>query len=148
MIPLPRAGAPAEGDPPPPPPQRAGGRIMNPSDGSPTGVSPPAPIREERKEVIPPPAKAAPPTPTFGDLYWVGVFDKKTIVTVQGSGASVGSIDGKALPGKPVQIETSSPAVEIVEQPRADNGWATFKFRMLRNTKTSATVNFRWRLKN
>jgi hypothetical protein len=55
-------------------------------------------------------------------------------------------VEGQALPGKPVRLQTFSPVVEIIELPGPQNGWRQFSFKALREAKANINLNFRWSL--
>jgi len=100
-----------------------------PDEPAPPAVEPPAP---------------APADPLSGDMFWTGRLRKSEIIEINGMTVSLGTIGGRAMPGKRIEVRTFSPHVEIIRQPSAADGWSRIGFRALRNTKGSVTVNFRW----
>ncbi len=88
---------------------------------------------------------AQPPPRTdlaYGYVVWRGRLQKGDVVTVAANQASVGTISGALLPGKPVSFDAGGRFVEILDVPRPENGWAGFSFRVQR--PANGIVKFRW----
>lgn len=85
--------------------------------------------------------------PSEGDLFWMGSLRKNQTIVIDATGASLGTVQGSNLPDTPIEIQSFSRAVELVEQPGPENGWKRFSFRATRDVRQSATINFRWAAK-
>ena len=140
--------APPEPERATPTPRRRRGAVVGPAGGPMRELFPP--IAEESPIETPPPSTQPPlvePTysePLTGDMFWTGRLQKNEVIEITGMTASLGTIGGRAMPGKRVEVRGFSPNVEIIRQPSAADGWSRVAFRALRNTKSSVTVNLRW----
>lgn len=146
---LPPPGAPTGSAPAPAgsPPQAA------PQNPAPPAAAPPSrpSILKPEREIAPAPARPpepAPrtpppaPIPSSGVLVWSGELRKGDIITIEGSQASSGTLQG-ALPGVPVILETDYKGIGFAEMPGPSNGWKRVAFRALRDQKVVITL--RWR---
>lgn len=140
------------------PPSAAGQQPIyaTPAGGIPPANPPPQPPATERsrilrpeREITPPPAvqppsraPAPPAGPSSGVLVWSGDLRKGDIITIDGSHASTGSLQG-ALPGVPVILETDYRGIGFSEMPGPSNGWKRVSFRALRDQKVVVTL--RWK---
>jgi hypothetical protein len=91
--------------------------------------------------VSPPPP---PPTPIAksGTVVWSGHLDKNATITIQGSSASSGTLEGE-LPGVPVMIQVYPANIAVAEFPGPQNGW---KEVVLRGSKSqNIVVQIQWK---
>lgn len=84
-------------------------------------------------------------TATSGVVVWSGPMRKNQTVTIDGSAASIGTVQG-ALPGVPVRLETDFKDIGFAEMPSRSNGWRRFALRGKMNGNVA--ISIRWRTLN
>jgi tetratricopeptide (TPR) repeat protein len=99
----------------------------------------------------PPPTPAAPTggvslspvtaAASQGIVTWSGRINPNTILTIEGSTATLGKVGGE-LPGVPVMIEVDPSDVEVVSPPGPENGWKRVILRTGKQRRTS--IQIRW----
>lgn len=105
---------------------------------------PPAPVTQAPPSTAPPASTAARYTgPSSGMLMWSGKLDRNAVVTIDGNGASSGTLTG-TLPGVPVTIETDLTNIGFAEMPSPSNGWKKVSLRSKKSQ--NIVVNIRWRV--
>ena len=68
------------------------------------------------------PAKK-PSVPTYGTITWVGNLPKNSILVIEGTHASIGTVEGDMLPAQPVLVEVEPKDITIRQMPSEENGW-------------------------
>jgi hypothetical protein len=106
---------------------------------------PPAPVTPAQPQTTAPPASTAAryTGPSSGMLMWSGKLDRNSVVTIDGSSASTGTLTG-SLPGVPVTLETDLTNVGFAEMPSPSNGWKKVSLRSKKSQ--NIVVNIRWRV--
>jgi outer membrane biosynthesis protein TonB len=96
----------------------------------------------------PPPAPVAPAGKYFGPpegrFSWAGSLGAGATVTITGSAASAGALQGRGLPPSlEVSVSVDPPSVQVLSQPSAQNGYRL----TLKNTGGSEVpaITIRWR---
>jgi hypothetical protein len=79
--------------------------------------------------------------PRSGTINWSGQLEKDGVITIEGNGASSGSMTG-GLPGVPVSIDFNSKEFALAEAPAPSNGWKRLVMRS-RHTRHSA-IAIQW----
>lgn len=106
---------------------------------------------EEKTEQVasaPPPPPPAPPKPVYsgpktGVLLWSGFLEKGSLVTIDGSQASMGTVY-YILPGVPVDISIEGKDVDLVAGPGLQNGWRGLTLRS--KVKRHMVVTITWKV--
>jgi serine/threonine protein kinase len=80
----------------------------------------PAPVAAKP---VPPSAKKPNEYPIGGSFTWSGSLGKNALLVIDGQTASIGTVAGNFLPGKPVSIEVEPAGIAIRQQPGQANGW-------------------------
>lgn len=87
------------------------------------------------------PAKAAYSGPASGTLIWSGQLNREATVTIQGSQASSGTVQGE-LPGVPVMVTVSPNDVGVAESPGPQSGWKRLVLRSRVNRRSVVTIEW------
>ena len=113
---------------------------------------PAQPVRAPVTQAAPPqpaPAQPAKPVPaarytgpTSGALTWSGQMDKGATITLDGSTASQGTLNG-SLPGVPVLIDVAPADIGIAESPSPSNGWKRLVLRSQKSRNIVVTIHWR-----
>ena len=81
--------------------------------------------------------------PASGTLIWSGPLKKDSVVTIDGTQASAGTVQG-SLPGVPVTVETDFKDIGFAEMPGPSNGWKKIGIRGRKNQ--NVVVTMRWKV--
>lgn len=81
--------------------------------------------------------------PLSGWLIWTGKLTRNQILTIDGSTASTGSIEGE-LPGVPVNLIVDVTNIGLDEEPSPRNGW---KRLALRSLGKHSVIRIHWTVK-
>lgn len=78
-------------------------------------------------------------------MIWTGQLEKEGSVTINGSSASMGTLQG-VLPGVPVSLEIDAKDIGMIESPRASNGFKKLTLRS--HKKRNGPIVIRWKVAN
>ena len=81
--------------------------------------------------------------PASGVVVWSGRLQKNGLVTIDGSIATGGTLNG-ALPGVPIIVEVEPKDVGVVESPAPSNNWQRIVLRS--RVDRNSVVTIRWRV--
>ena len=114
--------------------------IEPPTQVATAAVTPPPP--QPAPEPVPPPPPV-PSGPEQANVYWSGRLPSSALLIIDGPVASVGSLSGAMLPGKPVSVTVFSNHMTVLEEPNGQNNWTKL---VLRNTGSDETLlRIRWK---
>ena len=91
-------------------------------------VAPTAVIATQQAPTVLPAKKPSVPArqpagPTHGTITWMGNLPKNSILVIDGTHASIGTVEGDMLPGQPVIVEVEPREITVRQKPGEENGW-------------------------
>jgi hypothetical protein len=105
-----------------------------------------APVTQVAPQPEPQPAKPAPAArysgPASGALIWSGKMEKGDTITLDGSTASQGTLNG-SLPGVPVMVDIQPNDMGIAEAPGPSNGWKRLVLRTQKKRNIVVTITWK-----